>query len=218
MNPPTSFRRCPACLNECQSPFHFCPQCGTRLVTTAPIPQSSQAPGRFSTLSNKQIGVIALAMFGISLLLSSIAANNQQPVRPSTAEDGRPAALVEPSPSPSLEFRLPKPTQKTKTIQTKPATQAKEEESATSSSGRITTYSQPTTKPSGYITGSRGGCYYINRNGNKTYVDRSLCGSSYSSGSSSFSSQRGYITGSRGGCYYINGNGNKTYVDRGLCR
>ncbi|WP_299897174.1 hypothetical protein [uncultured Aquimarina sp.] len=26
-----------------------------------------------------------------------------------------------------------------------------------------------------YIRGSRGGCYYINSNGNKTYVDRSLC-------------------------------------------
>lgn len=26
-----------------------------------------------------------------------------------------------------------------------------------------------------YITGPRGGCYYINKNGNKTYVDRSLC-------------------------------------------
>jgi hypothetical protein len=27
-----------------------------------------------------------------------------------------------------------------------------------------------------YILGPRGGCYYINSNGNKTYVDRSLCG------------------------------------------
>lgn len=26
-----------------------------------------------------------------------------------------------------------------------------------------------------YIRGARGGCYYINSNGNKTYVDRSLC-------------------------------------------
>lgn len=26
-----------------------------------------------------------------------------------------------------------------------------------------------------YIRGPRGGCYYINRSGNKTYVDRSLC-------------------------------------------
>lgn len=29
--------------------------------------------------------------------------------------------------------------------------------------------------PHTYITGPRGGCYYINRNGNKTYVDRDLC-------------------------------------------
>lgn len=26
-----------------------------------------------------------------------------------------------------------------------------------------------------YIRGPRGGCYYINSNGNKTYVDRSKC-------------------------------------------
>lgn len=26
-----------------------------------------------------------------------------------------------------------------------------------------------------YVRGPRGGCYYINRNGNKTYVDRSMC-------------------------------------------
>ncbi len=28
---------------------------------------------------------------------------------------------------------------------------------------------------SGYIRGPRGGCYYINSRGNKTYVNRSLC-------------------------------------------
>lgn len=71
---------------------------------------------------------------------------------------------------------------------------------------------------SGYITGPRGGCYYINSNGNKTYVDRSLCGTSQSFSGSSTRSRGGYITGPRGGCYYINGNGNKTYVDRSLCR
>ncbi|CAG9933996.1 protein of unknown function [Candidatus Nitrotoga arctica] len=26
-----------------------------------------------------------------------------------------------------------------------------------------------------YITGPKGGCYYINSHGNKTYVDRALC-------------------------------------------
>jgi hypothetical protein len=29
--------------------------------------------------------------------------------------------------------------------------------------------------PHTYITGPRGGCYYINSHGNKTYVDRALC-------------------------------------------
>ncbi len=63
-----------------------------------------------------------------------------------------------------------------------------------------------------YITGPRGGCYYINRNGNKTYVDRSFCGRNTKG-----STPSGYIRGPRGGCYYINRNGNKTYVDRSLC-
>lgn len=53
-----------------------------------------------------------------------------------------------------------------------------------SSSGNRTTPStvKPTNNNSSsvtsgrtYIRGPRGGCYYINRNGNKTYVDRSLC-------------------------------------------
>lgn len=72
-----------------------------------------------------------------------------------------------------------------------------------------------------YITGPRGGCYYINGNGNKTYVDRSMCGGtingSRSSSSTSTSTSSSYIRGPRGGCYYINRNGNKTYVDRSLC-
>lgn len=33
----------------------------------------------------------------------------------------------------------------------------------------------PTKNERRYIRGPRGGCYYINKNGNKTYVDRSLC-------------------------------------------
>jgi uncharacterized protein YgiM (DUF1202 family) len=31
------------------------------------------------------------------------------------------------------------------------------------------------TQSRGYIRGPRGGCYYINSRGNKTYVDRGLC-------------------------------------------
>jgi hypothetical protein len=64
-----------------------------------------------------------------------------------------------------------------------------------------------------YITGPRGGCYYINSRGKKTYVDRSRCGSP----SNGRVTSSGYIRGPRGGCYHINGNGNKTYVNRSLC-
>lgn len=37
------------------------------------------------------------------------------------------------------------------------------------------TYEEAQTRSRTYIRGPRGGCYYINRNGNRTYVDRSLC-------------------------------------------
>ena len=45
-----------------------------------------------------------------------------------------------------------------------------------------------------YYTGPRGGCYYINSNGNKTYVDHSYCStdSSNSSSSSNYSSSSSY--------------------------
>lgn len=73
----------------------------------------------------------------------------------------------------------------------------------------------------GYIRGPRGGCYYINSRGNKTYVDRSLCGSASPSAPAQLASPKSsssrYIRGPRGGCYYINSGGNKTYVDRSLC-
>jgi len=42
----------------------------------------------------------------------------------------------------------------------------------------ITTYARNTYRPKSehtYITGPRGGCYYKNSHGKKTYVDRSLC-------------------------------------------
>jgi len=39
-------------------------------------------------------------------------------------------------------------------------------------------YAENTYRPKSphvYIMGPKGGCYYINKNGKKTYVDRSLC-------------------------------------------
>lgn len=213
----SQFRRCQACAKQTNPSFLFCPQCGTELLSDTSVPRPSSMLRRTNKISNNTIGLIALGMLGFSILLSTITPTNQQAVSQSPASDDLPSVLVEPSPSPSIESNLPELNRKQKISSTTPAPRVKREESVTSKSERITTYSLPTAERSGYITGPRGSCYYINRNGNKTYVDRSLCGSSYSYGSSSFS-QRGYIVGPRGGCYYINGNGNKTYVDRSLCR
>ncbi len=65
-----------------------------------------------------------------------------------------------------------------------------------------------------YITGPRGGCYYMNSAGNKTYTDRSFCGSTNNPVKSY--SGRTYYKSARGGCYYINSNGNKSYVARSM--
>ncbi|WP_293887492.1 MULTISPECIES: DUF3157 family protein [unclassified Sphingobacterium] len=44
-----------------------------------------------------------------------------------------------------------------------------------SPSSRRTNTSKSSSSTRSYIRGPRGGCYYINSNGNKTYVDRSMC-------------------------------------------
>ena len=74
-----------------------------------------------------------------------------------------------------------------------------------------------------YYTGPRGGCYYLNSNGNKTYVAHSYCSvdssnsSSTSSSSSYSSSSSSYTRGPRGWCYYYTNSGKKKYVNRSLC-
>lgn len=74
-----------------------------------------------------------------------------------------------------------------------------------------------------YFTGPKGGSYYCNSKGNKTYVKKnsiatygspSFKASSFSSPSYNSGSNRNLQTGSRGGTYYINSNGNKTYVKK----
>lgn len=66
-----------------------------------------------------------------------------------------------------------------------------------------------------YITGPEWGCYYINSNWNKTYVERFLCWTQTQSINQNNSSI--YHTGPQWGCYYYNSKGKKSYVDRSLC-
>jgi endonuclease YncB( thermonuclease family) len=89
-----------------------------------------------------------------------------------------------------------------------------------------------------YLVGEKGGCYYLNSSGKKSYVDKKFCAniSTKKEGTEpptevqsegeifpvkptekKDSSGRTYIKGSRGGCYYLNSSGKKVYVDRELC-
>lgn len=162
--------------------------------------------------ANSGLGIVALvviaAICGLCGLCRSGSNRNESPrsyERPPASENSsnsREVGLVSPAPSPRSR-------------------RSRNSNSSGSGNDRV------------YITGPRGGCYYINSNGNKTYVDHSMCGetddapatirplsSSGSSGSSRSSGGGGgrvYIRGPRGGCYYINGNGNKTYVDHSFC-
>jgi hypothetical protein len=87
-----------------------------------------------------------------------------------------------------------------------------------------------------YYTGPKGGCYYINKNGNKTYVDHSFCNrrsegtvakvvtikrdtteSTHKESDKMITEHATYYKGPKGGCYYINKNGDKVYVERSLC-
>lgn len=93
-----------------------------------------------------------------------------------------------------------------------------------------------------FYQGEKGGCYYLNKNGNKVYIDKTRCGTLILSKpkitivkkeapkpppkkktppkpiKKKPTETRTYIIGKRGGCYYINSNGNKTYVDKSFCQ
>lgn len=95
------------------------------------------------------------------------------------------------------------------------------------------TTTAPKSKPKSdreYLQGSRGGCYYLTKGGNKKYVARSLCAEDSSTSDEpetttttpatpkkSSSDGRTYLKGSRGGCYYLTKSGRKKYVDRSKC-
>jgi endonuclease YncB( thermonuclease family) len=94
------------------------------------------------------------------------AAKNCSQPKPTGAATPTASEIVQkPSPNSTLAPNAPtrpRPTAKEQTPETPVSTQP----------------AQPTAEPSDgrtYIKGERGGCYYLNSSGKKTYVDRSLC-------------------------------------------
>lgn len=75
----------------------------------------------------------------------------------------------------TIDKRLGNETQSTNTVQyfTKTATYTDGSYSQSVESKNSKSYKTSTTRT--YYRGPRGGCYYINSNGNKTYVARSMC-------------------------------------------
>lgn len=223
MKSPHSHWRCASCGRQNQADFAFCPKCGTRLSTRQPMPSPHSSPSSPNGISNKTVGGIVAGLTGFGFLLMLIAVSSTTPSRTAGSPESPTSPLASPSPLATLEIAETMPGRKGKASPIeRPSPRVREEARRASTPSRDTSYSPAAVAPSrhssGYITGPRGGCYYINGNGNKTYADRDMCGGTVNYSRPPTSTRRGYITGPRGGCYYINGNGNKTYVDHSFCR
>lgn len=87
-----------------------------------------------------------------------------------------------------------------------------------------------------YLSGERGGCYYLTESGKKSYVDKKYCDESANQETESEAAKpnkpeskpskpvetkdsggKTYIKGERGGCYYLSPSGKKVYVKKELC-
>jgi hypothetical protein len=220
------FKRCPFCSAVNALDSHYCAKCGQ------PLSPADYAAAPLPIWQNKNVIVIGGLAFGalaVSIVfcgLLSLISTSESPrmltsppvVSPSTSPS--PAAAV-----PSNSNRAAKKSVPSPSAQVSPKPDDSEMSADRKTYPGNTTYTQPSSSGRTYITGPRGGCYYINSSGNKTYVDHSFCGRTSDSYSEpkSFSSQpsiprsSGYTRGPRGGCYYISASGSKRYVDRSLC-
>lgn len=91
-------------------------------------------------------------------------------VPPDTKTEKPAATPAKPSSQPPLMLVTPTPEAQTQRLSASPTPSTR----SSSVSPRPST-PRPRTSTRTYYRGSRGGCYYINSNGNKTYVDRSMC-------------------------------------------
>jgi hypothetical protein len=175
-------------------PIWFCPNCGFEnvheeqtcsyckyfneayqpqkfLYTSVP---TSNSPSWVAGLGGGAALAIVLGVCGLCTLIGIItpdrsASNSVQPARPVTLVS-TPIPTPFPTPSPAKKGKNAKPT-------------PKPTQDPLYAAPTAPAYSPPPTRTkgtngprqSGLIRGPRGGCYYINSRGNKTYVDRSLC-------------------------------------------
>jgi|GEM_PF-1803648 len=219
------FKRCPFCSAVNALDSHYCAKCGQ------PLSSADYAAAPLPIWQNKNaivIGALAFGAFAVSIVFCGLLSLIPK-AEPPRALTSPPAASPSSSPSPAAAVPSNSNRAAKKPVPSPSAQVPPKPDDSGISADRKTfpdnpTSTQPSSSGKTYITGPRGGCYYINSSGNKTYVDHSFCGrTSDSSEPKSFSSQpstprsSGYTRGPRGGCYYISASGSKRYVDRSLC-
>jgi hypothetical protein len=156
---------CPFCRQGNIATNNFCGNCGAAYQSQSTAVYQPNALARSPWKPVFGVALLLTVVIGICSLCSP----SSTPVsNSSTAPKQAPAALYTtpaPTPAPTLDYSRLKNTKKKKTavsplVVTTPA---------------VTTRSTSVYGSGAYITGPRGGCYYINSHGNKTYVDHSHC-------------------------------------------
>jgi hypothetical protein len=158
---------CSKCYTSNPTSFRVCGHCGT-INSITPVRRPSSG-----VLTSVLIGGGGLLLMAVVCgFLSPIVRNSRYLSQPASnaiiplASTPYPVQTKVPRPSPTPKGK--------KNEQTTPPPFSTNiyTSNSSSSSGPRRSYGP---RQSGLIRGPRGGCYYINSRGNKTYVDRSLC-------------------------------------------
>ncbi len=115
------------------------------------------------------------SMCGIFGMIGALIPDSRKTNATFLSASPKPTLSPSPTPSPSPSVQTLKATPAPKVQKTPVPSPTPETSTIYDSSPSRPTRNKRATSTGRYITGPRGGCYYINSNGNKTYVDRSLC-------------------------------------------
>lgn len=183
---------CGRCHSLAPAVNNFCGNCGAHSASAIyhhnapemhphPVSNSNVVRNSWLLLGGILVGVIGLCAFA-----GLISSPRPAPTNSMQSSQPRPIAVPEASPSPASSLTTLKGKARNKKATPVPSPPIQAETSTPyspysrpdTSQGRLSSRrgsGEMTATRSGYIRGPRGGCYYINSRGNKTYVDRSRC-------------------------------------------
>lgn len=172
-------------------PIWFCPMCGfenvhgqqtcsyCKFFNEAYQPhlfqyRSSPASNASNWIAGLGGGGALLAVIGVCAFCGLISSSSN-PSSNSATPKPAPLRTIAATPTPVI-VATPTPKRGKNKGKNKPAEVSNSESPSYSTVPTYPVYSAPRQpRSNGLIRGPRGGCYYINSRGNKTYVDRSMC-------------------------------------------